>query len=693
MNIFKKGLSLLNIGVLCLSAAFVACVDDPDESSRYTFTGETIESYIVQDSSLTDFHYMMTRAGLDKMMSAYGQYTCFAPVNEGVQRYIDSLYNDTEAKIEHNGMTENSLEGLTDSLCRQIVQYHMSYGLTNIINMSGAGGSISTMYGRPISTNVNSDGNVVLNNKAVIGSLDGDKNMTNGVVHVISEVIPLSTRTINEILERMDEYSIFMQALVATGWSEKLSDSKKDKTYTITDFKDTTGDELYWPEECKLGFTLFAESDAVLKENNINSFEELVAYANNVYGNAPNWYDYMRDQGITVSTGNDYTNQFNALNMFVAYHLLPMSMAQDQLVFDYKKNVSPAVSKWNYVNDGQPYDYYETMLPHTLMKIWVPKPKTDGTIYINRYQTFNTLTDEVGTMGSAGMHQLMREGVVVERLDITAFNGYIHPIKSMLVYDYDVPYGVLNERLRFESTTFLPEFINNGFRYMSMTEVSNLNGGGSGARIAFPLDYFDNVVCYSEETTLRYNVKGDYRAYQADAFQGWGQYDLAIRIPPVPKNGLYEFRLFYSPMAHGGMMQFYLGKSSNPQDMVALDIPLDVRIQEDDPRIGWTPFYEEDDLGIATDEAMRNRGYMRSPVSFEGHPDGVGDMQAQNCRGDGVVTLRRILGRVEMKQMEEYWFRFKNVLKDETDLKWQLDFIELVPVDVVDNEMYSEDWY
>ena len=141
------------------------------------------------------------------------------------------------------------------------------------------------------------------------------------------------------------------------------------------------------------------------------------------------------------------------------------------------------------------------------------------------------------------------------------------------------------------------------------------------------------------------------------------------------------------------MMQFYLGNSSNIQSMVALSIPLDVRIQETDPRIGWTPFYEEDDLGIATDEAMRNRGYMRGPVSFRGHPDGTGDMKTNNCRGDGVVTLRRILGRVDLKQSENYWFRIKNVISDETDLKWQIDFIELVPVQVVDNDTYSEDWY
>lgn len=704
MNIkfFNKGFSAFGVGMFAVAALMVSCVEDPDESSRYTFTGETIDSYLSKEENLSDFYYILQRANYDKRLSVYDQYTCFAPTNDGVRRYIDSLYNDPQAKIPHNGMSENSLEGMSDSLCLQIAKYHLCSEPKTIIDLGGGGSTVNTVYGRPVSTSVNPDGNVVLNNKAVIEAGGSDLKMTNGVVHVLTEVVPLSNKTIKELLEHLDEYSWFTQALIETGWADKINESYKlnadgkHKEYTITDRMDNgsaAGNALYWPKECKLGFTVFAESNDVMVQNGINSYEELKEYANKVYANAPDWYDYMRDKGLTVSTGTDYTNPFNALNMFVAYHILPMSMAKDQLVFEFKQGVPCTQTKWNYVNNGEPYDYYETKLPNTMMKIWQPDPKGTQALYINRYKTNNTLTDEVGTMGSYGMHELLRPGVGIVREDISAFNGYVHPITSMLVYDREVPNLVFNERMRFDATTFLPEFINNGFRYMSMAEVGALNDGGSGARIAFPLDFFDNVVCYTPESTLRYNVKGDYRAYQADMFQGWGQYDVAVRIPPVPKNGLYEVRLMYAPMDHGGMMQFYLGESSNPQEMKALGIPLDVRIKKEDPRIGWTPFYDEDDLGVATDEAMRNRGYMRGPVSFEGHPDGVGDMEAQNCRGDGIVILRRILGRLELQQSKDYWFRIKNVIKDETDLKWQIDFIEYVPVGVVDNEQYSEDWY
>jgi hypothetical protein len=51
------------------------------------------------------------------------------------------------------------------------------------------------------------------------------------------------------------------------------------------------------------------------------------------------------------------------------------------------------------------------------------------------------------------------------------------------------------------------------------------------------------------------------------------------------------------------------------------------------------------------------------------------------------------MGRMKLRQSDEHWFRIKSVISTETDLKWQFDYIEFVPLDVVDNDTYSEDWY
>lgn len=700
------------MGVVSL-IGFTSCNPEPDESDLFTATGETAADYISRKSELASFNYILTRVGLNRNLSAYGGYTCFIPTNDAVAEYIDGLYNDSEARIPHNGMTENSLEGLTDSLCNDIARYHLlahskATDALSTIDLGGASGSVSTMLRVPIPYDASS-GKVVLNKVATI--IEPDSVVTNGIVHVIDKVVPRNTRLLSEEIERISEFSIFAEALRMTGLIDSVTRESKDEEYTVSDDYDvnSSGDKtepLYYPDECKVKYTIFAEPDSIMRLNGINDVNDLIQYANNVYGNAANWYDYLGETGNSVSTGNDYTNRFNALNMFVAYHILYAGMPEDELVYENSTKWQKAQT-WNYVNGGQPYDYYETMLPNTILKIWQPQPLTTRkSLFINRYITFNTLTDELGTMGSAGMHQEVFKGVKINRTsdratgvqnwNVQTFNGYIHSLQGMLVYDEQVPKGVLHERLRFESTTFLPEFINNGFRMSNSTEISALNGGNSGARVAFPLNYFDNVVSYTSENRFRYNVKGAYNAYQADTFQGWGDYDLAIKLPPLPTN-TYEFRIFYTPMSHGGMMQFYMGSSSSIQSMIALDIPLDVRILKEDPRIGSTPFYEEDDLGVSSDASLRNRGYMRGLFSYVDHPEyGDGNDTDHNMRSDARnASFRKIMGRIQMKQSEEHWFRIKNVIPNDGNLarKWQFDYIEFVPIDVVDNDTYSEDWY
>ena len=97
--------------MLAVGMGFSACVDDPDGENLYTSTGKTIANLIEADSNLTSFNYILERANLVRSMDAYGQFTCYAPENEGIATYIDSLWNDPEAIIPHNGMKENSVEG------------------------------------------------------------------------------------------------------------------------------------------------------------------------------------------------------------------------------------------------------------------------------------------------------------------------------------------------------------------------------------------------------------------------------------------------------------------------------------------------------------------------------------------------------------------------------------------------------
>ena len=55
--------------------------------------------------------------------------------------------------------------------------------------------------------------------------------------------------------------------------------------------------------------------------------------------------------------------------------------------------------------------------------------------------------------------------------------------------------------------------------------------------------------------------------------------------------------------------------------------------------------------------------------------------------------MRKILGTRHLEQNQNYWIRLKNLLQGYDQLGFSVDFIELVPVDIVNRQVYTEDWY
>lgn len=720
-NIFKVALG----AVLGSAIAFTSCDREPDESNLYTFTGQTIQDYLEEnDSTFHLFNRIMNRSGYDRMMDTYGRYTCYAPINSGVEKYVDSLYNDPEAREPHNGMTENSVEGLTEEQCKEIAAYHLSAMMNTYIEVLSnySGKEVSTMLNTPFISKLDDDGIVRFNGVAQVTSYD--KELINGYVHVIDQVIPRTTRRVGEVLEKLSGYGIFFEALEKCGLLEELAVDKKlnadgtPKKYSTTDNKGRPGSSMasgkyYVPTECKVKFTIFAEDSAAFAKADIFDFEDLKQKCVEWYGGAAAWYDYPGKAENPISTGDDYTNPYNVVNMFVRYHIIKAGMSVSKLV--YERNT--ANENWNYAFGGEPYDYYETMLPHTLMKIWQPLYQNTGAttnIWINRWREHNTLTDEIGTFGSDATHQILQDGCLVVRSksNIQSYNGYIHTLDRPLVYDQNVPQGVLHERLRIDTGSMLYELINNDIRFSTSAEIGAMNLSSSdGTMTRLPLDYFDNLVSYNTKTKLAWYTQGPWRAWEADQLSGWGENDFAFRLPPVP-TGDYEIRIIYPPMAAGGLQQYYIGTSTDPSSMQPLGIPFDARYPNSDndadrDATGYLLSNEFDDYGVASDLVMRNHSYMRAPASFSrgtknmvkariSSPDELVANIDNCCRyeeGYGTSMMRRILGVKRLEQNQTYWIRLKNMLKGYDELGFSVDFIELVPLDIVNSQDFTEDWY
>ena len=692
-NYIKFTSGVIFMCVLTVMTTLVSCKENIDESSLYTFTGETIEDFLAnREDQYSNFNYILSRIGYDKILSAYGTYTCFAPNNEAVASYIDSLYNDmSNEELPHNGMTAPGLEGLTDSLCRDIVLFHLLYSEVMGVDMSN-GMTINTMLGRDINTSIDSiSGEIVLNSYSFVTGMDNE--LENGVLHEINHVLTRSNNLIAGEMEKHEEFTLFMQALTMTGLADSLSKQERKGLIMPKSFKgNKSNSKMYVPDVCKVGYTIFAETNETFQENGINNIEDLAEYAKSVYENCANsdgWYDYYRNHHIEVSTGKDYTNPNNVLNMFVRYHIISYIVPYPKFFYTYAQAGNALV-----------YEYLETMLPYTLMKI----SRVNGQALLNRWLTNSTLTDRVAEMGSANISHVMREGIEVSRDNIQSLNGYIHPIKGMLVYDAGVPRGVLNERMRFDDTSLMPELMSNGLRCKPAAETRALIGGvfdsyGGAGNMRIPENYCQNIVVYNNDNTEMYYLPGQdcgWANYQGDETLCQGAYDFALRLPPVP-DGTYELRMGYSANGNRGMLQFYLGRNSSVSSMRALDIPLDMRhvpsgssqkengvdVYIPDPVTGWILYTNTEDMGVESDANMHTLGWMRGPLCFS-----YGSTISRAYAGD----LRRIITKQQFEQ-GEYWLRFKTVLPNNTSTEFHLDYIEFCPDNVYNNSLYLEDMF
>jgi hypothetical protein len=111
---------------------------------------------------------------------------------------------------------------------------------------------------------------------------------------------------------------------------------------------------------------------------------------------------------------------------------------------------------------------------------------------------------------------------------------------------------------------------------------------------------------------------------------------------------------------------------------------------------------------------MHVRGYMRAPASFsrgtyntitdklsssysEDNPYSaarkiIGGTSCRTEPGYGTMMLRRIITTQRFEQGKDYWLRIKNLVNDK-NLGWSFDFIEFVPLDIVNSQTMTEDWY
>lgn len=689
-------------------ASFTSCSEEIDDSNLYTFTGQTVIDYLRSDSTLSDIAKISDRAGMSDRLSAYGTYTCFAPTNEALKVYIDSLYNDVKSD-NHNGLYAGEVPADSvmnrlwksekcDSLCKDIIESHVT-GQKKTTNDFLTGADITMMLGNT-HTPKRVNGEITMDGTTHF--IKTDQEVENGIVQVIDRLFYRSTNYIIDEMDAMGCYGLWVEALRKTGIDKILQENIRTKGISWFNIEpENQYPYADYPTKCKVGFTIFAEPDEVLKKEGINTFADLVERANQEYANCKNWYSYVEDAGINVSTGNDYTNQWNALNMFIRYHILHYALSTDKLVYSY-----------NELKDMDVYEYVRTLLPGTMFKLTgIKDPGGNvGEIRINRQLNTPTLTSDPGNTNRNGTaylaaNQLIDEGILVGNTKINsrqASNGYVHPISGVLAYKETVPNKVLNERLRFEFMSLFDESMTNRYRGYTGADLKSFFGRTDRdiTAVRIPEGYFENMVIYNGDASRVYYLTKDqangyngydcWNDYQGDELYCKGAYDFAIKLPPVPKDGTYELRFGYVNNGKRTIVQFYLGHSSDRSTMTPCDIPLDQNVNPTSTTVGWTNPNTDGDNGAAVDKAMHNRGWMRGPNYFSNKKYGEGSTARFKSDG-GQHHIRRVVTKQYFKQGEENWFRCKTAMPENTEAEFQLDYIELVPATVYNHSNLTED--
>ena len=644
MKRYRLNMTMPAALLLCCFA-FNACLSD--KVVDFEKEGVNITTYLENNElyNYSEFLKWMEVIGVDGMLNARGNYSCFVPTNEAVMRFYASK------GISFEQMTK---EEIATYVYTHIIQLE-SPNSDPIESKYFPNGTIGypNMYGRFLQITFSAEGDMYVNQKAKILHPDQGRNspyfVRNGVVHTIDNVLEPARSKMAGLLENhTGRFSLFISALEWTGLIDSLEisaneeyDQKREsgvipaKIRSMTSFCNETGYQtpgaggtLNTPIACAIGFTLLMESDETYHNAGIYTLEDMQRYAEeHSVPKKPEAY-------------NDVTNRDNSLNRFIAYHIIDRTMDINDFI--------PAVWENYYLPGATFRDYTQTLSPYGIVEI---QRDIQGPVLNKR-----------------------KDGSAVRVLRIpeenTAENGFVHEIEEILIYDEGVESDVLNKRIRMDVTSLLPEMQTN--RLIGNATYENKNG------LVFPAGYFKNMIQLSEGTQIQYGgaMPSGWSDLHLDEFLIAGKYDVKLRLPPLPP-ATYEIRIGYTANPIRGVLQIYL-------DGLPLGIPLDMTKTASHPDIGYerpNPESVEDPGGLENDKMMRNRGYMKGPATVF---VSLSASRVEETLRYASNSLRRILTSARLDE-GEHWLRFKSV-EDITTREFMFDFLEFVPTSYLDYE-------
>lgn len=504
--------------------------------------------------------------------------------------------------------------------------------------------------------------------------------------------------SVAELLKQAPNMRIWAKLLDATGWGAKMKpDAKAEKAFAekykahAGTYPNNTVSSTPFQAYRRQGFTLFAETDEVFNKEwgvpmpiydeatqSITNWETIKQVLNEQCGKI---YSNLKP--------GDLTDKDNAVNIFVATHLLNsnMQLANNSAVrhateYGYTTGENINEPSTNYTVNV--WDYYRTAWPQEskLLKI---TQTPDGQFYLNRFSKYdNGLTGtylETGTL-QEGILAHARNEVDNSVYNNVALDGSYHPIDNILSFNSDYASAMKSERVRMDFTTLLPEIASNNLR---------------GKDAYFPTDYFSTLTNVSPDTEIQllYASKG-WVDYQGDELLVTGNYDFTLEVPAMPNDGSYELRMGYSvnEVRAKSLLTFICEDEAGNQGTWGEPLVLDQSepvmandgIAQKDADLNY-----DETLCAENDYALHKLGYMKAPAYFHKAGDSTSPARDELGRSYNGGNMRCVLNTSNMSPRMRYYIRFQS-LNNSGLAQLHLDYIEFVPrlVDVA-GEPYRED--
>jgi len=277
------------INLLILSTVIFCSCTDPFVDSTYSTTAANLPAatYMEKTDSLKVSMWvdLLKYTDLFNTINLQASYTCFVPNNDAMQAYLVA-----------KGVTSVNQLKIEDA--KLLVRYHTIKGaLYSSVDFTDGVIPDTTATGDYLSTAfLPTSGAVQINMES---SIFKTIKVTNGYIHIIDKVLTPVTETIWDKMQDAN-FSIFKQAIQAAGYNTQLS------TIIKTDIDSITG----LPIIHKYRYTLFAVPNDVFNAKGITDLSTLATYLN---------------------AGSDYASSQNALNIYVAYHLLNQQISYTDL--------------------------------------------------------------------------------------------------------------------------------------------------------------------------------------------------------------------------------------------------------------------------------------------------------------------------------------------------------------------------